>query len=265
MFKIGDKVRGIGEYGGRDINDRIGVVAAQSEYRKHVWLIDFGKGFEGHTGNNDELENETGFYVDESQLELIEETKGMFKIGDKVKAILSDQPAEDMVGVIADIPDDDVYLVDFGKGFSGHTGGGVLTTKTGWWVFSEDMTLFNEDVKIIQKGLVVIATRGENEGIARCNPADEFDLKTGIDLALKRLEEKKNYGKPFVPETGKAYYCVSWTTSKCAAISIFMPDFFEDALMAALKAAYHTREEAEEHADEIHAKMQKVLDYAKSL
>ena len=123
----------------------------------------------------------------------------------------------------------------------------------------------NPNVKIIQNGLVVIAKRGENEGIARCNPADEFNLKTGIDLALKRLEEKENYETPFVPETGKPYYRISWTTHNDANEAFFMPDFFADALMVALKATYRTKEEAEAHVDEIHAKMQKVLDYAKSL
>ena len=160
----------------------------------------------------------------------------MFKIGDKVKAILRNHPAEGGVGVIVGIPANGTYLVDFGKGFAGHTGGGDLKTKTGWWVDHEDITLFKEDVKIIQNGLVVIAKCGENEGIARCNPADEFDLKTGIDLALQRLEEKENYGKPFVPETGNHYYSVSWTTRKCANEVIFISDFFLDDLMAALKA-----------------------------
>jgi hypothetical protein len=166
----------------------------------------------------------------------------MFKIGDKVRGIGKH-----------DFKNIDGYI-------------GVIVARLCKNVPESNLELIEEtDVKIIQKGLVVIAKRGENEGIARCNPADEFDLKTGIDLALKRLEEKENYGKPFVPETGNPYYSVSWTTLKRADEAIFMPDFFEDALMAALKATYHTREEAEEHADEIHAKMQKVLNYAKSL
>ena len=196
MFKIGDKVRGIGEHDFMDIEGYIGVIVARTGTNEPIWLVDFGKAFDGHTGHNDELETATGWNVPESKLELIED---------------------------------------------------------------------NPNVKIIQNGLVVIAKRGENAGIARCNPADEFNLKTGIDLALKRLEEKENYEKPFVPETGKPYYRISWTTHNDANEAFFMPDFFADALMVALKATYRTKEEAEAHVDEIHAKMQKMLDYAKSL
>lgn len=186
----------------------------------------------------------------------------MFKIGDKVKVTFDGKHLG--IGTIVSYSDD-MYLVDLGEGFDGHTGGGQLTATTGWWCLPHRLTLLTSDVEIVQHGLVVIAKRGENEGIARCNPADEFDLKTGIDLALQRLEEKEKYGKPFVPETNERIYYTARLKGSLTMDTIFVEDYFTDALMVALKAVYRTEKEAEEHADEIHAKMQKVLDYAKSL
>ena len=46
MFKIGDKVRGIGEHDFKDIDGYIGVIVARFCEDEPVWLVDFGKDFD---------------------------------------------------------------------------------------------------------------------------------------------------------------------------------------------------------------------------
>lgn len=69
----------------------------------------------------------------------------------------------------------------------------------GWWWFPEMIEKKvegREETVIVIKtdGKTVTAYRGEEKGVAKCSPEDEFDLYTGASLALDRLfgrEEKK--------------------------------------------------------------------------
>lgn len=62
-----------------------------------------------------------------------------------------------------------------------------------WW--SEEMLEDVGDITILVKDNKVIAKMSNKVGIAKCSPEDEFDLFTGVRLAIDRLEEKcKPYG-----------------------------------------------------------------------
>lgn len=51
---------------------------------------------------------------------------------------------------------------------------------------------FNQDVRIvIQNKAVVLIDKQGNKGIARCNPADDFELKEGLVLAFTRMLDKE--------------------------------------------------------------------------
>lgn len=63
------------------------------------------------------------------------------------------------------------------------------------WNWTDEMFEDVEAINILVDGNKVIANRGDKVGIARCSPEDEFDIFTGVRLALDRLEEKcKPYG-----------------------------------------------------------------------
>ena len=68
---------------------------------------------------------------------------------------------------------------------------------------AEDFLNVNECIVIYRKDNEVIALdkRTGNKGVARCNPADEFNFETGAKLAFERLmspEEPKVYNGKFV-------------------------------------------------------------------
>ena len=197
-------------------------------------------------------------------------SKREFKVGDRVRKV-SDFNAG-AIGTVKYIQRDDKVLpfaVEFDTStLKLHTCRGRTKRNHGWWCASEGedkIELFTNDTKIIQKGLTVIAMRNDKKGIARCCPEDTFDLKTGIDLALKRLEEKENYGKPFVPEECEVYYRNMWIDNRLATRTTHGKGFFADELAIAMGNAWRTSEEAVEHAEEIQEKMKKVIAYAKNL
>ena len=199
-------------------------------------------------------------------------SKREFKVGDRVRKV-SDFNAG-AIGTVKYIQRDDKVLpfaVEFDTStLELHDCFGRTKRNHGWWCASkgeDKIELFTNETSIIQKGRTVIAMRNGKKGIARCCPEDTFDLKTGIDLALKRLEEKENYGKPFVPESAKSYFHHSWLVN-CSAItseSIYAPAYFTDELFVTMGDAWRTKEEAVEHTAEIQEKMKKVLAYAKTL
>lgn len=61
----------------------------------------------------------------------------------------------------------------------------------------EPATKVAKGIKIIRDGRKVIATdmASGKKAIAKCHPSDEFDFKTGIELAISRLFEKENESK----------------------------------------------------------------------
>lgn len=193
-------------------------------------------------------------------------SKREFKVGDRVRKV-SDRNEGAIVTVKYVREYNNLFAIEFDESFGGHDCEGYAKMDHGWWCVDKDIELVSNNAKIIQKGRTVIAMRGDKKGIARCCPEDIFDLKTGIDLALKRLEEKENYGKPFVPESDKSYFHHSWTDNSIAIISesLYSPTYFTDELYVAMGDAWRTKEEASGHTAEIQEKMKKVLAYAKTL
>ena len=192
-------------------------------------------------------------------------SKREFKVGDRVRMVSGRN--EGAIGTVKFIPPDEPYFaVEFDSdGFGGHDCGGHAKNPYGWWCDETDVQLVSNDTKIIQKGRTVIAMRGDKKGIARCCPEDTFDLKTGIYIALKRLEDKENYGKPFVPEECEVYYRNMWIDKRLATRTTHGKGFFADELAIAMGNAWRTSEEAVEHTAEIQEKMKKVLAYAKTI
>lgn len=56
--------------------------------------------------------------------------------------------------------------------------------------WTDEMLENAEDITILVKGNKVIAKRDNKVGIAKCSPEDDFDIFTGVRLAIDRLEEK---------------------------------------------------------------------------
>lgn len=58
------------------------------------------------------------------------------------------------------------------------------------WDWTDEMLEDVEGINIIVDGNKVIAKKDGKVGIAKCSPEDEFDIFTGVRLAIDRLEEK---------------------------------------------------------------------------
>ena len=191
-------------------------------------------------------------------------SKREFKVGDRVRKVSGRNAGA--IGTVKYVRENtDIFVIEFDEPFVVYDCDGHVKVYHGWWCFEDDIELFTNETSIIQKGRTVIAMRGDKKGIARCCPEDTFDLKTGIDLALKRLEEKENYGKPFVPEECEVYYRNMWIDKRLATRTTHGKGFFADELAIAMGNAWRTKEEAAEHTAEIQEKMKKVLAYAKTI
>ena len=191
-------------------------------------------------------------------------SKREFKVGDRVRKVSGfNTGAIGTVKYVRAYPDS--FAIEFDEAFGWHDCEGYAKGEHGWWCADKDIQLVSNDTKIIQNGRTVIAMKKKKKGIARCCPEDTFDLKTGIDLALKRLEEKENYGKPFVPEDCEVYYRNMWIDSRGATRTTHGKGFFADELSIAMGNAWRTSEEAAEHTAEIQEKMKKVIAYAKTI
>ena len=191
-------------------------------------------------------------------------SKSEFKVGDRVRKVSGKN--EGAIGTVKYVRENnDTFAIEFDESFGGHDCDGYAKMYHGWWCYEDDLELFTDKTSIIQNGRTVIAMRGDKKGIARCCPKDTFDLKTGVNLALKRLEEKENYGKPFVPEECEVYYRNMWIDKRVATRTTYGTGFFADELAIAMGNAWRTSEEAVEHTAEIQEKMKKVLAYAKTI
>ena len=191
-------------------------------------------------------------------------SKREFKVGDRVRKVSGFNAGA--IGTVKYVRESThIFAIEFDKPFGGHDCNGYVKNPHGWWCDDEEIQLVSNYTQIIQNGLIVIAMRGDKKGIARCCPEDTFDLKTGIDLALKRLEEKENYGKPFVPEECEVYYRNMWIDKRVATRTTHGKGFFADELAIAMGNAWRTAEEADEHTEEVQEKMKKVIAYAKTL
>lgn len=187
--------------------------------------------------------------------------KYKFKVGDKVvgHGYESNTSIEGLHGVIVRVGAFTV-LVDFGKGFDGHNGGGLLKTRTGWHVDPCNLSLYMSGcLKVYQIGNKVIAERDGKKGVARCNPTDTFDFLTGAKLAIERLEAADNYGKPFVPKFNECYWYITKNGHMVNTEYIGTYDW----AMVALGNAFRTEKEAEMNKKEVYARINGMIEVIK--
>lgn len=89
------------------------------------------------------------------------------------------------------------------------------------------------------------AKMGEDVGIAKCSPDDEFVFEVGAKLALERLFESK---KPFKPKKGEYYWFVQ---PNGRAGKLINDNFLFDLMAIRLGNCFRTKEAAERNADRI--------------
>ena len=187
--------------------------------------------------------------------------KYKFKVGDKVVGHGSEsaRSIEGLHGVIVRI-NKFTALVDFGKGFNGHNGEGLIKTRTGWCVRFDKLSLYRPGcLKVYQIDNKVIAERDGKKGVARCNPTDTFDFLTGAKLAIERLEAADNYGKPFVPKFNECY----WFITENGRVSNTAYNCTYDWAMVALGNSFRTEKEAEMHKKEVYARITGMVEAIK--
>lgn len=188
--------------------------------------------------------------------------KYKFKVGDKVvghgsESIMS---IEGLHGVIVSV-DAFSALVDFGNGFNGHEGGGLIKTRTGWYVDLDKLSLYRAGcIKVYQIDNKIIAERDGKKGVARCNPTDTFDFFTGAKLALERLGASENYGKPFVPKFHECYWYIAANGHVVHTEYIGTYDW----AMVALGNAFRTEKEAKMHKKEVYARITGMVEAIKN-
>lgn len=121
----------------------------------------------------------------------------------------------------------------------------ILKGDSDKWYWTDEMIEDAEGINIIVDGNKVIAKKGNKVGIARCSPEDEFDIFTGVRLAIDRLEKEC---KPYSwLKKGVKYYVPLLT-----GVSLF--DWYiynsgvDDKIMINRGLVFKTREEAIECA-----------------
>lgn len=132
--------------------------------------------------------------------------KRKFKVGDIVKvkknAVILNIRTVGECGTVKKLLTDNYYSVEFDKFVGGHDCDGFAKDGHGWNCAEDAIDLVktqNETIVIYRKDNKVIAldkSTGE-KAEANCNPADEFDFRTGAKLAFNRL-----MGEDVRPDTG---------------------------------------------------------------
>lgn len=132
--------------------------------------------------------------------------KSKFKVGDIVKvkknaAILNIRTLGEC-GTVKKLLTDNYYSVEFDKFVGGHDCKGFAKYGYGWNCAEDALDLVkhqNETIVIYRNDNKVVAldkSTGE-KAEANCNPADEFDFRTGAKLAFNRL-----MGEDVKPDNG---------------------------------------------------------------
>jgi hypothetical protein len=132
--------------------------------------------------------------------------KRKFKVGDIVKvkknaAILNIRTLGEC-GTVKKLLTDNYYSVEFDKFVGGHDCKGFAKYGYGWNCAEDALDLVkhqNETIVIYRNDNKVVAldkSTGE-KAEAKCNPADEFDFRTGAKLAFNRL-----MGEDVKPDNG---------------------------------------------------------------
>ena len=122
--------------------------------------------------------------------------KHKFKVGDRVKVkkdiVTLNRRTVGKCGTVKELFMDNYCSVEFDKFVGGHDCGGFAKEGHGWNFVEDALDLVktqNETIVIYRKDNKVIAldkSTGE-KAEANCNPADEFDFRTGAKLAFNRL------------------------------------------------------------------------------
>lgn len=122
--------------------------------------------------------------------------KHKFKVGDRVKVkkdiVTINRRTVWKCGTVKELLTDNYCSVEFDKFVGGHDCGGFAKEGHGWNFVEDALDLVktqNETIVIYRKDNKVIAldkSTGE-KAEANCNPADEFDFRTGAKLAFNRL------------------------------------------------------------------------------
>lgn len=122
--------------------------------------------------------------------------KHKFKIGDRVKVkkntVILNIRTVGECGTVKKLLTDNYYSVEFDKFVDGHDCCGYAKEGHGWNCAEDALDLVknqNETIVIYRNDNKVVAldkTTGE-KAEAKCNPADEFDFRTGAKLAFNRL------------------------------------------------------------------------------
>lgn len=128
--------------------------------------------------------------------------KHKFKVGDRVVEKINQKK-----GIVVDfLRNEDLVLVKFDGWNKGHDGNGY--TRSGktysgnhcWYFCKEELEIIKDETIVIyrndNKVIALDKSTGE-KAEANCNPADEFDFRTGAKLAFNRL-----MGEDVKPDNG---------------------------------------------------------------
>lgn len=128
--------------------------------------------------------------------------KRKFKVGDRVVEKINQKK-----GIVVDFSKDyDNVLVKFGGWNEGHDGRGYTESgktyygKHCWYFYEEQLEIIKEETIVIYRNdnkVVALDKSTVDRAEAKCNPADEFDFRTGAKLAFNRL-----MGEDVKPDNG---------------------------------------------------------------
>lgn len=132
--------------------------------------------------------------------------KHKFKVGDRVKVkkdiVTLNRRTVGKCGTVKELLTDNYCSVEFDEFVGGHDCNGFAKEGHGWNHAEDALDLVkhhNETIVIYRKDNKVVAldkSTGE-KAEAKCNPADEFDYRTGAKLAFNRL-----MGEDVKPDNG---------------------------------------------------------------
>lgn len=128
--------------------------------------------------------------------------KRKFKVGDRVVEKINQKK-----GIVVDFSKDyENVLVKFGGWNEGHDGRGYTESgktyygKHCWYFYEEQLEIIKDETIVIYRNdnkVVALDKSTGDRAEAKCNPADEFDFRTGVKLAFNRL-----MGEDVKPDNG---------------------------------------------------------------
>lgn len=117
----------------------------------------------------------------------------------------------------------------------------ILKGDSDEWYWTDEMFEDAENISIFVNGNEVIAKIGNKAAIAKCSPEDEFDIFTGVRLAIDRLEEKCSpYGWL---KLGMSYYRPDINTDTMYTDTTYYNDAY-DKILKSRGLVFKTKEEA---------------------